>query len=361
MPQHAIGAPIRVKKMPQKLKKSHCGTTTGIIFATVYAPPVGPRGSAGQIPLFRCRGTLIQLRQKKKEIRRMQEQLGAEEAQVDEAIAWLEEEFRPAVLSELLELPLKDLMHLKEERAEEEGEEADCVTAKEEDDNMEEDLVEEEDVIEEDQQAGHRNDANHDPFGQQVTIARVPELPSQAEVARIKDRKRSRMEEQEEEKKYRKRIWWNVEEWPEEKIQEEEDVIEEEIKDAEEQEENMDADIEACWHERRLEEGNVNEPQGDGAAQYYASQWLAPDGDYSIPEQYTPCVYFFTGRHGCQNEACPFSHNTEIFDEEPYAAFLKSLPSISSSSSSSPPPGEDGGEDPHVTTEEAQTSGASGG
>ena len=59
----------------------------------------------------------------------------------------------------------------------------------------------------------------------------------------------------------------------------------------------------------------------------YASKWFAQDGDASgIPKKYTPCVYFFkASAGGCQNTTCQWSHNEEIFGEEPYASLLKNL------------------------------------
>ena len=95
----------------------------------------------------------------------------------------------------------------------------------------------------------------------------------------------------------------------------------------------MDEDLEAGASDvnEGLEEGNVNkeqaEEESEEAAEWYASKWWEQDGDDSgIPKKYTPCVYFFKARHGCQkNETCQFSHNEEIFREEPCAAFLKNL------------------------------------
>ena len=121
----------------------------------------------------------------------------------------------------------------------------------------------------------------------------------------------------------------------EEDLVEEEDVIEEdEVFDVEvlEEEEDMDEDLEAGASDvnEGLEEVNENkeqaEEESEEAAERYATKWWEQDGDDSgIPKKYTPCVYFFKARHGCQNKTCQFSHNEEIFREEPFAAFLKNL------------------------------------
>jgi hypothetical protein len=139
------------------------GTTVHLVPVKFPGPDAGPLKK-------NARGTLIELRRRKQEIGWEKKQLDSEEANVDKAIALLEEEFRLAVKEEKEE----------EEDVEEEAEDAvetvrahfcrnddpnrfgtewqwQCVlfrltVKKEEEKNMEEDLVEEEDVIEEDEQ-----------------------------------------------------------------------------------------------------------------------------------------------------------------------------------------------------------------
>ena len=60
----------------------------------------------------------------------------------------------------------------------------------------------------------------------------------------------------------------------------------------------------------------------------YAQQWLEQGGDdLGIPKQYTPCKsYFHAKEHGClKGNKCEFSHNEEIFLNDPFAACLKDL------------------------------------
>ena len=75
--------------------------------------------------------------QRKKEIRWEKNQLDEDEANVDEEIAWLEEEFRLAAKEEEEE---------EEEDVEEEEEDVAGIAGLEEEENMEEDLAEEEDA-----------------------------------------------------------------------------------------------------------------------------------------------------------------------------------------------------------------------
>ena len=124
-------------------------------------------------------------------------------------------------------------------------------------------------------------------------------------------------------------------------VEEEEEDMDEEDLEAGASDEDMDEDLEAGASDvnEGLEEGNVNkeqaEEESEEAAEWYASNWWEQDGDDSgIPKKYTPCVSFFKARHSCQNETCQFSHNEEIFREEPFAAFLKNL----SWGSTRPPP-----------------------
>ena len=59
--------------------------------------------------------------------------------------------------------------------------------------------------------------------------------------------------------------------------------------------------------------------------EHYAKKWLEQNGDdVGIPKKYTPCKYFF--KTTCRNnKACEFSHNEEIFREEPFADILKNF------------------------------------
>ena len=59
--------------------------------------------------------------------------------------------------------------------------------------------------------------------------------------------------------------------------------------------------------------------------EHYANKWLEQNGDDAgIPKKYTPCKYFF--KTTCRNnKACEFSHNEEIFREEPFADILKNF------------------------------------
>ena len=75
-------------------------------------------------------------------------------------------------------------------------------------------------------------------------------------------------------------------------------------------------------HEGEIEEG----AESEGYAWDYAWQWVEQNGDdFGIPKQYTPCAYFFKAPRGCQVEDCEFSHNEEIFRQEPFAACLENL------------------------------------
>ena len=57
----------------------------------------------------------------------------------------------------------------------------------------------------------------------------------------------------------------------------------------------------------------------------YAQQWLEQEGDDSgIPKKYTPCKSFF--RDSCwAGSKCEFSHNENIFLNDPFAACLKNI------------------------------------
>ena len=58
----------------------------------------------------------------------------------------------------------------------------------------------------------------------------------------------------------------------------------------------------------------------------YARRWQAQGGDDSgIPKEYTPCKFFFKARDSCQMSKCLFSHNTDIFCQEPFASILQNL------------------------------------
>ena len=60
----------------------------------------------------------------------------------------------------------------------------------------------------------------------------------------------------------------------------------------------------------------------------YAQQWLEQEGDdLGIPKKYTPCQSYFNAKeHGClKGNKCEFSHNEDIFLNDPFAACLKDL------------------------------------
>jgi len=120
----------------------------------------GNRLSRKEQPLYTKKITPIDTEnefQRKKEIRWEKNQLDEDEANVDEEIAWLEEEFRLAAKEEEEEeeedveeeqdvagiAGLEEEENMEEDLAEEED------AGLEEEENMEEDLAEEEDVIEE--------------------------------------------------------------------------------------------------------------------------------------------------------------------------------------------------------------------
>lgn len=59
----------------------------------------------------------------------------------------------------------------------------------------------------------------------------------------------------------------------------------------------------------------------------YAMKWYFQNGDArGIPQKFTPCLYFFKARHGCQKkERCPFSHDKNIFMKKPLKGCLENL------------------------------------
>ncbi len=99
----------------------------------------------------------------------------------------------------------------------------------------------------------------------------------------------------------------------------------------EEEEEDVDEDLEAGASDVKKEEESAEEKSAEAeeeseeTAEGYARKWWEQNGDDSgIPKKYTPCLYFFKARHGCQkDEACQFSHNGKIFDVEPFHAMVQ--------------------------------------
>ena len=86
------------------------------------------------------------------------------------------------------------------------------------------------------------------------------------------------------------------------------------------------ADEESAEEESAVPGMNQAEEESEGNAEQYARTWLEQNGDDSgIPKEYSPCVYFFKTKRGCQINTCQFSHNEEIFREEPFAALLQKL------------------------------------
>ena len=86
---------------------------------------------------------------------------------------------------------------------------------------------------------------------------------------------------------------------------------------------------ECCWKEYGIDCVFKEESQetASGQAWQYARKWHEQGGDaVGIPKQYTPCLYFFKAKHGCQRkEACQFSHNGKIFRKEPFHAMVQSF------------------------------------
>jgi len=84
---------------------------------------------------------------------------------------------------------------------------------------------------------------------------------------------------------------------------------------------------ECCWKEYGIDCVFKEESQetASGQAWQYARKWHEQGGDaVGIPKQYTPCVYFFKAKHGCQRkEACQFSHNGKIFCKEPFSTMVQ--------------------------------------
>ena len=71
---------------------------------------------------------------------------------------------------------------------------------------------------------------------------------------------------------------------------------------------------------------NWNDQDEWNASVEYSRKWYQQCGiAESIPKRYTPCLYHFKARHGCQKDNCLFSHNEKIFGEEPLASMLQSL------------------------------------
>ena len=80
---------------------------------------------------------------------------------------------------------------------------------------------------------------------------------------------------------------------------------------------------ECCWKVYGID--CVFKGKSQETAWQYARKWHKQGGDtVGIPKQYTPCLYFFKAKHGCQRkEACQFSHNGKIFHKEPFHAMVQ--------------------------------------
>ena len=145
--------------------------------------------------------------------------------------------------------------------------------------------------------------------------------------------------------------------WEEEELEEVEDrvVSEESVDDEEnkiffsesvEDEENKNAvpytqQWQNYWDSQEREESEEDEENENAVwrkkemkkTAWYAHKWMEQvDIEQSgiwnvsgIQEKYTPCKFFFKARHGCQQNTCDFSHNKEIFRKEPFADFLKNI------------------------------------
>ena len=80
---------------------------------------------------------------------------------------------------------------------------------------------------------------------------------------------------------------------------------------------------ECCWKAYGID--CVFKEESEETAWQYAWKWQEQGGaDFGIPKKYTPCLYFFKAKHGCQRDAaCQFSHNGEIFEKEPFTSMVQ--------------------------------------
>ena len=109
-------------------------------------------------------------------------------------------------------------------------------------------------------------------------------------------------------------------------------IIKEEFRRAVEEEEHVavkkeEEDVEGEEEEEEEKEDVAVKKEEVKDVEFdYARRWQAQGGDDSgIPKEYTPCKFFFKARDGCQMSKCLFSHNTDIFCQEPFASILQNL------------------------------------
>ena len=81
-----------------------------------------------------------------------------------------------------------------------------------------------------------------------------------------------------------------------------------------------------------VEEGAEWYAEGEyDSEEWYAWKWFDQGGDDGIPKKYTPCAYLFKNNYCKRGESCLFSHNIQLFGEEPFASYLKEQCWVSSS------------------------------
>jgi hypothetical protein len=109
-------------------------------------------------------------------------------------------------------------------------------------------------------------------------------------------------------------------------------IIKEEFRRAVEEEEHVavkkeEEDVEGEEEEEEEKEDVAVKKEEVKDVEFdYARRWQAQGGDDSgIPKEYTPCKFFFKARDSCQMSKCLFSHNTDIFCQEPFASILQNL------------------------------------
>lgn len=74
------------------------------------------------------------------------------------------------------------------------------------------------------------------------------------------------------------------------------------------------------------------EGEYDSEEWYYAWKWFDQGGDDDgIPKECTPCAYLFKNNYCKRGESCLFSHNIQLFGEEPFVSYLKEQCWVSSS------------------------------
>jgi len=239
---------------------------------------------------------LIELRQRKEEIKWEHKKLDQEEMRVDEEITRLEEELR--------------FDDEKEEKQEEEEEHMEEDRFLPEEEELPPHAVKEEEYMEEDwfppKEGFHWNENSAETQAAMRIINRGPGIPCWLPPCNsILGPKRA----------------------PRGLREVEEKLVEEEVAVEEPEEEEL-VEAKDSGQDGVSEEPVVEEEED--VARMFAQQWMQLDGDADdgfvrIPKHFTPCKYFFKAKHGCKNKMCQFSHDAEIFCEEPYASFLQNF------------------------------------